>query len=133
MFIDVNAKFTSEAHLFHDDPKLFQSKSVLCKDAIMGDIVNLPSGEMSIDINVVAASPIERLDIYNGLNLIETFKPYSERDLGNRIRIIWEGAEYRGRFRQVHWDGEMNVKDNTILSSKPVSYTHLTLQTKAKV
>ena len=122
MFIDVNAKFTSEAHLFHDDPKLFQSESLLCKQAIMGDIVNLPSGEMTIDINVAAASPIERLDIYNGLNLVETYKPYSEIDLGNRIRIIWEGAEYRGRFRQVHWDGKMNVRDNTILSSKPINF-----------
>ena len=122
MFIELKAKFTSEGNLFHDDPKLFQSEGELCKEAMMGDIVNLPNGEMSIDINVSAASPIERLDIYNGLNLIETYKPFTENDLGNRIRIIWEGAEYRGRFRQVHWDGEINVIDNAILSSQPINF-----------
>ena len=62
----------------------------------MGDIVHFPNGDLSISINIEAAAAIERLDIFNGKDLVETYKPYSENELGNRIRIIWEGAEYRG-------------------------------------
>ena len=61
-----------------------------------------------------AAVPIERVDIFDGLDLIETLRPYGQEELGARIRVMWEGAEYRGRFRQVIWDGTAHVTDNTI-------------------
>ena len=122
MYIDLRANLSSEGEVFHDDPQLFRSKGKKVSSAMMGDIVHFPKGDLSIDINISAASPIERLDIFNGLNIIETYKPYNKKELGKRIRIIWEGAEYRGRFRQVHWDGEINVKGNHILSSTPINF-----------
>ena len=39
-----------------------------------------------------------------------------------RIRIEWEGAEYRGRFRQVAWDGSAAVTDNRIVDLRPVNF-----------
>ena len=122
MYIDLKANFTSEGLVFHDDPKLFDTKGRNSKQAIMGDIVNLPNGEMSLNISVSTAVAIERLDIFNGSELIETFKPFSEKDLGNRIRVIWEGAEYRGRFRQTIWDGEAEIYNNEILNSNPINF-----------
>ena len=122
MYIDLKANFTSEGLVFHDDPKLFDTKGRNSKQAIMGDIVNLPNGEMSLNISVSTAVAIERLDIFNGSELIETFKPFSEKDLGNRIRVIWEGAEYRGRFRQTVWDGEAEIYNNEILNSNPINF-----------
>ena len=122
MYIDLKAFFSSEATLYHDDPKLFNNKGKKSKEAMMGDIIHLPNGEMTLNLNITAAAPIERLDIFNGLELIETFKPFSIDDLGNKIRVIWEGAEYRGRFRQVIWDGEAEVLGNEILSSKPINF-----------
>ncbi len=67
----------------------------------MGDIVRLPSGEMDLEVSLVASSPIERVDIFNGLDLVETITPFGRSDLGNRIRILWKGAAYKGRFREV--------------------------------
>ena len=122
MYIDLKANFTSEGLVFHDDPKLFDTKGRNSKEAIMGDIVNLPNGEMSLNISVSTAVAIERLDIFNGSELIETFKPFTEKDLGNRIRVIWEGAEYRGRFRQTIWDGEAEIYNNEILNSNPINF-----------
>jgi hypothetical protein len=43
-------------------------------------------------------------------------------DLGNRIRVIWEGAEYRGRFRQVIWDGTATLSDNRIADAAPINF-----------
>ena len=122
MFIDVKTKFTDQATIYHDDPRLGPSKGSPSSDAIMGDIVHLPSGEVELSVDIHAASPIERVDIFNGLDHVETLRPFTNDDLGNRIRIIWEGAEYRGRFRQVIWDGEAHLSDNVIVDAKPINF-----------
>ena len=88
----------------------------------MGDIVHLPNGQMELNIEVKCSAPIERIDIFNGLEKLETIKPYKQDELGNRIRIIWEGAEYRGRFRQVIWDGSAYLSDNEVVSSKAINF-----------
>ena len=122
MHIDLKANFTEPANVFHDDPKLFKPKSMESKHALMGDIVHLPNGEAEIDLIINAAAPIERIDVFNGLKHLETLRPYEESELGNRIRVIWEGAEYRGRFRQVIWDGNANITQNTIVSSNAINF-----------
>ena len=122
MYINLKANFSSDATIFHNDPKLYKGSGKVSKEAMMGDIVHLPNGDLSISINIEAAAAIERLDIFNGKDLVETYKPYSENELGNRIRIIWEGAEYRGRFRQVIWDGYAKIKNNKVLSAQPINF-----------
>ena len=88
----------------------------------MGDIVHLPSGDVSIRVDIRASVAIERVDIFNGLNLIETIRPYAKEDLGSRVRVVWEGAEYRGRFRQVIWDGSAFLSENEIISANPINF-----------
>jgi len=46
--------------------------------------------------------------------LIETVRPYSAAELGRRIRVTMEGAEYRGRARTTVWDGTLKVTGNSI-------------------
>ena len=58
----------------------------------MGDIVQTADGEVELAVDILAAAPIERVDIFNGLEHLETVRPYGVNDLGNRIRVIWEGA-----------------------------------------
>jgi hypothetical protein len=40
---------------------------------------------------------------------------YSPEDLGNRIRVVWSGAKYRGRSRQTRWSGKLSVKGSHIV------------------
>ena len=89
---------------------------------MMGDIVHLPDGDMTLDVDITCSAPIERIDIFNGLDLVETIRPYRQEELGSRIRVVWEGAEYRGRFRQVIWDGSAFLSDNEILSATPINF-----------
>ena len=59
---------------------------------------------MPLAVDIRTSTPIERVDIFN-VERVETIRPFKTEELGSRIRVIWEGAEYRGRFRQVIWDG----------------------------
>jgi hypothetical protein len=41
-------------------------------------------------------------------------RPYDASDLGARIRVLWSGAEYRGRGRQTTWIGRARFSDCTV-------------------
>lgn len=68
---------------------------------------------------------IERVDLYNGLRHVETIRPFAQEELGRRIRVLWEGAEYRGRFRQVIWDGTATFSENTVERALPINFFNL--------
>ncbi len=95
-------------------------------EAIMGDILRSNDGEVLLKIDVHSPSPIERIDIRNGLETIEVYRPYEEADLGRRIRILWEGSEYRGRGRETIWDGHAELSDNTFVNLSPINRYNLT-------
>ncbi len=122
MIINVDAAFSASGTLFHDDPRNGPTEGVVADRAIMGDIVHLPNGDMELTVDVHAAAGIERLDIFNGLDHVETIRPYTQDELGNRIRVVWEGAEYRGRFRQVIWDGTAHLSDNKVVKATPINF-----------
>ena len=88
----------------------------------MGDIVHLPTGEVVLQSDILAAAPIERVEVFNGKELIETIRPYDQADLGRRIRVLWEGAEYRGRFREVTWDGTARFTGDRIEAATPINF-----------
>lgn len=122
MVIDVGASFSQGGTLYHDDPALGSADGKPATAAMMGDIVHLASGDVTVTVDIVASAPIERVEIFNGRERLETVRPYGPDELGNRIRVVWEGAEYRGRFRQVIWDGEATVSDNRIVDANPINF-----------
>lgn len=93
--------------------------------AIMGDIVRTNKSEMLLQVEVLSQSPIERVEIFNGLQKFDIVYPYNEEDLGNRIRVYWEGAECRGRRRKSIWDGSAYLKQNQFLSFRPINFWNL--------
>ena len=105
MHLDVRAGFTS-AQVFDRDPNVYADATAMpATSVMMGDIVATTDGEVDLSIEVAAHTAIERVEIRNGTTVLETLRPYSETDLGARIRVIWSGAEYRGRGRQSSWIG----------------------------
>ena len=93
--------------------------------AMMGDIVDTGQRRVEVRVQVDAGSPIERIDLRCGARTLETLRPYGEVDLGRRVRVIWEGAEYRGRGRTTTWDGSLQVDGNAIESFGPINFWHL--------
>lgn len=126
MIVDLRATFEAEGTLYHDDPALDwpsgPAQGRPAREATMGDIVHLPSGGATLHLDVRGAAPIERIDLFNGLDLVETVRPYGEADLGRRIRVVWEGATYRGRARQLVWDGEAQLTGNRFRSVRPLNF-----------
>ena len=48
----------------------------------MGDIVRTQDREVTFKIDAHASAAIERIEIRNGLETLETYRPYTEDDLG---------------------------------------------------
>ena len=115
MHLEVNAKFAQKATLFERDPNAYpDAVRHSVNDAMMGDIVQSDATEVELHVNVAAHAPIERIEIRNASEVVELFRPYSAADLGNRIRVIWNGAEYRGRGRQSSWTGRARFNNCTV-------------------
>ena len=122
MILEVTAAFEGEGQRFAGDPSLGPATSEPVAQAMMGDIVQLSEGGALLKVRAVGSAPIERIDVFNGLDHVATHRPYAQGDLGNRIRVVWEGAEYRGRFRQVVWDGTASFGENRILDAVPINF-----------
>ena len=124
-FVSVAAELASDADVFERDPALGPSQTEKSRRLIMGDIARVTDNEAEFVIDVAASAPIERLDIYDGLDLVETVRSYTQAQLGHRVRLTYEGAEYRGRARTTIWDGSLTVEGNRILRTAVINNWNL--------
>jgi len=125
MLLDVRATFETEAQLFASDPNLGPTDWAPARTAMMGDILRSDDIAIEFSIEALASAPIERIEIRNGLDVLETWRPYDKAALGRRIRVIWEGSEYRGRGRQTIWDGGCVLDGNSFARISPINLWNL--------
>ncbi|MBL8906769.1 MAG: DUF3604 domain-containing protein, partial [Rhizobiales bacterium] len=122
MILDVEVHLAEDGDRFLRDPMVFpDAKHEPSRRLIMGDIARLRASEVEFIVRVVGSAAIERVDIFDGLDLVETFRPYGKGELGSHIRMIYEGSEYRGRARTTIWDGSLSVAGNTILNATMIN------------
>ena len=114
LHLDVRANFATSGQFFERDPRYFDIKPATAGQVMMGDIAQTDDESVELSIECVSGSPIERIDILNGADVVATVRGYDATDLGNRICVIWQGAEYRGRGRQTEWTGSAEFSDNRI-------------------
>ena len=128
MVLDVKARFDSDAQRYADDPNLGASAAEPVREAMMGDILHAADQQLEFSVHAVASAPIERIEIRNRLEVLETWRPYADHELGRRIRVIWEGSEYRGRGRQTVWDGGCTLSGNRFERIAPINLWNLDKQ-----
>ena len=121
MILDAGVEFDNPAERFSEDPNLGPTTSERVSRAMMGDILKSTDAEISFRIDAHGSAPIERIEIRNGLDTLETYRPFAKPDLGARIRVIWEGSEYRGRGRETHWDGYAELAGNSFNRLSPIN------------
>ncbi len=121
LHLDVQVTFQGDAELFADDPLLGPTTSRKTRTATMGDIVRA-KGPVGLGVAISAPTPIERVDVLRGTELVATRRPYAPSPISRRLRVIWDGAEYRGRGRQVSWNGDAHIAGNAIRSAKAVNF-----------
>ncbi|MCZ7597603.1 MAG: DUF3604 domain-containing protein [Gammaproteobacteria bacterium] len=125
MVMDTRVAFDKPAESFDDDPLLGPTTSRTVGEAMMGDICRTADREVTFRIDIHASSPIERLEIRNGPESLEMWRPFSRDELGRRIRVIWEGSEYRGRGRETVWDGSATLENNAFDRVTPINRYNL--------
>ena len=123
--LSTQAVFSNPAKHYSEDPALGNIDSVESSVAMMGDILGSHDRQVEFKIECHCSAPIERIEIRNGLETIETFRPYESEAAGNRIRIIWEGSEYRGRGRETVWDGNATLSKNSFTDFHPINRYNL--------
>jgi len=89
----------------------------------MGDVIHVPRERpVEFSVSVTGTAPLERVEIRNGMRVLKTLRPYSKKDLSNRIKLLWQGAEVRGRGRQVEWNGRMRLSRARLQSWETINF-----------
>jgi hypothetical protein len=108
--------------LFERDPKAFpDTASAGAATVMMGDIAQTDDAAVTLRLEVVTQTPIERIEVRNGTEVLTTLRGYAAEDLGNRIRVLWSGAEYRGRGRDTNWKGSARFAGATVRALRKVN------------
>lgn len=90
--------------------------------AAMGDVLGSNGCDLQLHINVAGTGPLERVDVMNGVRRLKTLRPYHEQEVSNRFKVIWSGAEVRGRDRAVTWDGDLTLEGSEITDVSAVNF-----------
>lgn len=122
VFLEAAVEIPSGGKIHKRNPDMGPTETWDAQKALMGDIVAVSDDEVTFTLDLASESPVERVELRDGLDSVEILRPYAKRDLGARIRIVWEGAEYRGRGRMVSWDGSLYVHGNRIRQAKPINF-----------
>ena len=122
IFIELNGAFDREVTGFSDDPKLGPAKETAVREARMGDIIRPGGATMKLSAEVIGTAPVERVDVLHGTAVVHSVRPFSVGDLGRRVRVLWQGAEYRGRGRETIWQGKLTLTGNRIARFAAVNF-----------
>jgi len=122
IFIDVRGTFAQPVTGFSDDPLLGPAQEAPVTQVTMGDIARPGAVPMRLAAEVIGTAPLERADVLYGTEVAATFRGYKAADLGRRVRVLWQGAEYRGRGRETLWNGKLWVSGNRIARFAPVNF-----------
>lgn len=102
-----------------DDPALGPCGTRPTRRATLGDIVTAPTGPLPLHVHVVAASPVVEVEVFRGVERVERHHPWRGQPLGQRVRVTWSGAEYRGRGRETSWDGTASLTGASWTAIRP--------------
>ena len=118
LYLDVRARLATPGRVFLRDPALGPAEAQAASELLMGDIAEVVDDEVELAVEAVGSAPILQLDIFDGPDLIESVRPYGAEDLGARLRLVYQGAEYRGRARTTTWDGALRIDGNAVREAR---------------
>ena len=74
-----------------------------------------------IRVQVWGTAPIERVDVFRGLQQVYSYPEKVVRD-EDRVRVAWSGQRIRARNRLVRWDGGLSLDQGKILSATDYAF-----------
>jgi hypothetical protein len=122
LFLDLQGTFDQPVTGFSEDPQLARGEELAVREARMGDIIRPGAVPMRLTAEVIGTAPVERLEVLHGTHVAQTVRPFAAADLGRRVRVLWQGAEYRGRGRETLWQGKLALSGNRFARYAPVNF-----------
>jgi hypothetical protein len=122
IFLDLRGRFEEAVTAFSDDPKLGPAQEFEVRTVQIGDIVRPGAATMRLEAEILGTAPIDQVDVFHGTRIAKTLRPYAAADLGRRVRVVWQGAEYRGRGRETVWQGRLRLEGNRVARFAPVNF-----------
>ena len=84
------------------------------KKILMGSEGTYAPG-MKLFLDAAAAGPLEKIEIRSGKRVLKTIFPEGNSPCtGKRVKVVWSGAEVKGRARMAVWDGTLSLTGNSI-------------------
>lgn len=122
LFLDLRGTFARDVVGFSEDPQIEPAEQITVREAMMGDIIRPDGVPMKLSVEAIGTAPLERIDVLHGKEVVQSARPFAAGDLGRRVRVLWQGAEYRGRGRETVWQGKLAVTGNRIVRFAPVNF-----------
>jgi hypothetical protein len=122
LFLDLRGAFEQPVIGFAEDPQLGRSEEFSVREARMGDIIRPGRVPMRLVAEAIGTAPVERLEVLHGAAVAQVARPFAAADLGRRVRVLWQGAEYRGRGRETTWTGKLALADNRFARYAAVNF-----------
>ncbi|GKX32943.1 MAG: DUF3604 domain-containing protein [Rhizobiaceae bacterium MnEN-MB40S] len=114
IYLNTEAHFDAPVRYFDGDPGGGAESAGATNVALMGAIVETDQESLRYVVNLTGSAPLERVDLFDGLDCLETIRPWTMDKPSRRLRIVYEGAASRGRSRAMLWNGEITLDGNTI-------------------
>ena len=122
LLLDVEARLPTGAVRLSDDPKLGPAIETSADTAHVGDIVRIKGNTVEFAVEALGSAPIERVTYFNGVREVKVVRSYCPDELGRRIRVLFEGAEYRGRGRETFWRGTAQLHANRFTRAQAINH-----------
>ncbi|MCG7519819.1 DUF3604 domain-containing protein [Ruegeria sp. Ofav3-42] len=122
LYMSAEMEYDSPARVFVRNPTLDNTEFEESTTAIMGDIVQTDQDKATFNLEVSAQVPIEKVELFDGLEMIDRLRPYGEADLGARYRVTCKGQETRGRQRLVKWTASADLEGGKIRRIRPINF-----------
>lgn len=86
------------------------------------------SAARDIKLNVQGTQPIEKIDLFEGTQIVKTWQVASpsscEEDAPRQLRILWGGTERKGtaRLQKVNWCGGVSIDGGELELAGPINF-----------
>lgn len=122
VYLDIAADLPDGGTLFLRNPDAVPDTATeKVTRCTLGDIVRCKGDNAQISVTVNAPVGIVSVELRDGLRVLHRELTYGENDLGARLRLMWSGAEYRGRGRNTAWHGRATLTGTRIDALEPVN------------
>lgn len=79
------------------------------------------AGPPEIDVKVWGTAPVERVDVFRGLEQVYSYPQHIDR-AEDRVRVAWSGQRIRARNRLVRWDGGLSIDSGAIVAAEGYAF-----------